>query len=154
MTTNPTEKAKGQDVGVAIERAKFSLEARERTNICNMAFIEPEHLTTLLASHTALEEEAARLKGWIEAKHVAWDLEYSQGAHFAWVVWALKPGVAHLAAICTTEKKANRYMEQLPEHGGLSYRGSKMWKERVPLNHAFGWKDSVAALLSGKATSC
>lgn len=100
-----------------------------------------------------LEDEVERLKGWINAKHLCWALEYSQGAHFVWIVWALKPGVAHVAAICTTEKHADRYMDTLPDNGGLSYRGSKMWKERVPLDHAFGWKDSVAAMVTSRGST-
>lgn len=75
-------------------------------------------------------------------------LEYSFGAHFVWLVWAIKPGVAHLAAVCTTEEKADKYMTTLPTGGGLSYRGCTMWKEKRPLDHAFGWRDSVAAMVT------
>lgn len=72
-------------------------------------------------------------------------LEASAGANFLWVVWAVKPESVRLIAICSDEEQADRYANNLPP--GLSdYRG---WTERAPIDHGFGYADSIHARLKG-----
>lgn len=73
-------------------------------------------------------------------------LEYFVGANFVWVVWAVKPGNVRLIAICSDEAKADRYAANLPP--GLS--DWKSWKERAPIDHSFGFADSLHARVLGK----
>lgn len=73
-------------------------------------------------------------------------LERSLGANFIWVVWAVKPGAVRLIAICSTEEIADRYAANLPP--GLSEFRS--WKERAPIDHSFGFADSIHARLKRK----
>lgn len=72
-------------------------------------------------------------------------LERSVGANFVWVVWAVKPGSVRLIAICSDEAKADRYAATLPP--GL--RDYRSWKERAPIDHSFGFADSLHALVKG-----
>ena len=57
------------------------------------------------------------------------------------IVWALSPGDAQLLAICTTDAKADHYVENFGKLPRFS--GHRFWKERVVLDHGFGFKDSV-----------
>lgn len=75
-------------------------------------------------------------------------MERSLGANFIWVVWAVKPGEVRLIAICSTEAIADRYAAHLPP--GLS--GFRSWKERAPIDHSFGFADSLHARIQGKMT--
>jgi hypothetical protein len=61
-----------------------------------------------------------------------------------WLVWAFKPGEVHLASICTSEALADKYVEQSPN----AYRGCKCMKERVPLDHGFAYRDSIARIMA------
>lgn len=72
-------------------------------------------------------------------------LEYSMGANFIWVVWAVKSDAVRLLAICSDEEKADRYATNLPP--GLS--DFKGWKERTPIDHGFGFADSIHARIKG-----
>jgi hypothetical protein len=72
-------------------------------------------------------------------------LEYSVGANFVWLVWAVKPGQCRLIAVCSDEAKADRYAANLPP--GLG--DFKSWKERAPLDHSFGFADSLHARVQG-----
>lgn len=73
-------------------------------------------------------------------------LEYSVGANFIWVVWAVKPGEVRLIAICSDEATADRYASHLPP--GLA--GFRSWKEQAPLDHSFGFADSIHARVQGR----
>lgn len=73
-------------------------------------------------------------------------MERSVGCCFAWLVWAVKPGAVRLIAICSTEAIADRYASNLPP--GLSE--FKSWKERAPIDHSFGFADSMHARVQGK----
>lgn len=73
-------------------------------------------------------------------------MERSMGASFAWLVWAVKPGAVRLIAICSTEARADQYAANLPP--GLS--DFKSWKERAPVDHSFGFADSMHARVQGK----
>lgn len=72
-------------------------------------------------------------------------LERSMGADFLWLVWAIKPGDCRLMAVCSDETTADRYMTLPP---GLSE--FKAWKERAPIDHGFGFADSMHARVQGK----
>lgn len=66
------------------------------------------------------------------------------GSPCVYIVWALKPGDAQLLAICTTDEKAEHYVENfrvLPR-----FAEHKFWKECAVLDHGFGFKDSVMAM--------
>lgn len=71
-------------------------------------------------------------------------LEDGMGTPMVWLVWAFKPGEVHLGSICSTEEKADRYVEMLPN----AYPGCKCIKERVPMDHGFAYRDSIARLLA------
>jgi len=64
-------------------------------------------------------------------------LEYSVGAYFVWLVWALKPHEPKIVCICSSEAKADSRLH----HMARLYPGARMVKERVPLDHAFGSRD-------------
>lgn len=65
------------------------------------------------------------------------ELAFDRGIFWCWVVWAFKVGDIQLAAICTTEEIANRYVANItseyPEH--------RLYAERAPLDHLFGGSD-------------
>lgn len=69
-------------------------------------------------------------------------LEYSVGAYFVWLVWALKPHEPQIVCICSSEAKADSRVE----HMARLYPGARMTKERVPLDHAFGGRDLQSAI--------
>lgn len=73
-------------------------------------------------------------------------LERSVGANFIWLVWAVKPGACRLIAVCSDEKTADRYADNLPP--GLA--DFKSWKERAPIDHSFGFADSMHARVQGR----
>lgn len=89
---------------------------------------------------TSTPEEKVGRKG-----SAVW-LERSMGVNFVWVVWAVKPGECRLIAICSDEEKADRYAANLPP--GLS--DFRSWKERAPIDHAFGFADSMHARVQRK----
>lgn len=64
-------------------------------------------------------------------------LEYEFGAFFVWLIWALRPGQPQIVAICTDEEKADLRIA----NPGRQPEGTVMHKERVPLDHAFGYGD-------------
>ena len=64
-----------------------------------------------------------------------------------WIVWAIKPGEPRVAAICTTEEKADYYIN---DNIGVIYPGYKLFKESVPLDHAFGRDDGIQSLMYRK----
>lgn len=84
------------------------------------------------------------MRGEVHKTFVA--LERSVGVNFVWVVWAVKPGAVRLIAICSDEAKADRYAENLPP-GLTDFRS---WKERAPIDHSFGFADSMHARVQGK----
>lgn len=98
------------------------------------------------ATTTKSQPSSTRTPPMGESKRSPIWLEYSVGAHFVWVVWAVKPGAVRLIAICSDEEKADRYAAHLPP--GLS--DFKAWKERAPIDHSFGFADSLHARVQGK----
>ncbi|UTC28271.1 hypothetical protein GURKE_02400 [Brevundimonas phage vB_BpoS-Gurke] len=67
-----------------------------------------------------------------------------------WLIWAFKADASgreiRLAAVCTQEAIADRYLVSLP----TIYPGYRLGKEKAPLDHAFGFNDGYQALLLGK----
>lgn len=73
-------------------------------------------------------------------------LEQSVGTNFVWLVWAVNPETVRLIAVCSDEKTADCYATSLPP--GLE--GFRAWKERAPIDHSFGFADSMHARVLGK----
>lgn len=72
-------------------------------------------------------------------------LESFVGSPGVYVVWALKPGDAQLLAICTTQEKADHYVENFRALSRFSEH--RFWVEKTVLDHGFGYKDSVLAMV-------
>lgn len=67
------------------------------------------------------------------------------GSPSVWICWLLKPGDAHLGAVCTTKDRALKCGENIKTL--IRFAEHKVWIEQTVLDHSFSYKDSVLAMV-------